>query len=507
MKTIKTLYLLLLAMLAVSCDMDKEPYGILIDEDAILSPEDCRSYRNGLYVTMRSLTTNTFINFSDLQTDLYHAVSGNGNPPGSSLYNGNLQPGIDEFDGIWGSYYATIGSVNFLINKTIPLLESNRFTEQENIEMRRYMGEALMIRAYSYFYLAERFCPAYSAESAGNPATGVPIVTDYDPTDDNAQYPGRNTLEETYDQIFADLELALEYLLEYENSEAGSDEQPGACAYYVTSDAVKAMMARAALARKNYTVALKYAEEIINSRTYSLQPSTSLEQMWLYDDANELILLITMTQQYQTGSGTGQYFLTLTGNPAFVPTQASIDLFDQQRDYRFDIYFKPQRISLTEATSTVFLFNKYPGNPWLIVSTNGFKNMGKPFRLAEQYLIAAEAAAELGQESKANRYPNELKSRRISGYTSEQQTGLVLRDNIRQERSRELFGEGFRFGDLKRWGEGFERSEGQDNAVPNTNGNTHRLSYEPGDYRFIWPIPKTEIDANPQIKQQQNPGY
>ncbi|MBQ8335600.1 MAG: RagB/SusD family nutrient uptake outer membrane protein, partial [Tidjanibacter sp.] len=34
-----------------------------------------------------------------------------------------------------------------------------------------------------------------------------------------------------------------------------------------------------------------------------------------------------------------------------------------------------------------------------------------------------------------------------------------------------------------------------------------QLYREAGHSRFLWPIPKTEIDANPQIKNQQNDGY
>ena len=52
-------------------------------------------------------------------------------------------------------------------------------------------------------------------------------------------------------------------------------------------------------------------------------------------------------------------------------------------------------------------------------------------------------------------------------------------------------------------------------AVPDVYKRQVQLSYElaldlnikPDNIRWIWPIPKAEIDANPQIKNQQNPGY
>ena len=84
-------------------------------------------------------------------------------------------------------------------------------------------------------------------------------------------------------------------------------------------------------------------------------------------------------------------------------------------------------------------------------------------------------------------------------------SGLSLRHLIRAERERELYGEGFRLTDLKRYGEGFKRQ----------NPQSVQLSYELGmdlnikadNTRWLWAIPKAETDANPQIMYQQNPGY
>lgn len=101
-----------------------------------------------------------------------------------------------------------------------------------------------------------------------------------------------------------------------------------------------------------------------------------------------------------------------------------------------------------------------------------------------------------------------MKKNRITGYESKQLAGDNLMKEIKAERRRELLCEGFRLSDLKRWHEGFERSEGQKTGtVINKLGNVHRLKYDADDYRLVWPIPQEEIDANPQIKSQQNPGY
>lgn len=64
--------------------------------------------------------------------------------------------------------------------------------------------------------------------------------------------------------------------------------------------------------------------------------------------------------------------------------------------------------------------------------------------------------------------------------------------------------------DLRRWGVGFSRYASypinpdleSQWVVAGTS-----VSYQPNDYRYTWPIPASEMDINPQLKGQQNPGY
>ena len=78
-------------------------------------------------------------------------------------------------------------------------------------------------------------------------------------------------------------------------------------------------------------------------------------------------------------------------------------------------------------------------------------------------------------------------------------------DEIKDERARELIGEGFRLWDLKRWGDPVVRAAAQDPGIMiNDAALTGTVS---DDIRFLWPIPKAETDANPNIAGEQNPGY
>jgi hypothetical protein len=119
------------------------------------------------------------------------------------------------------------------------------------------------------------------------------------------------------------------------------------------------------------------------------------------------------------------------------------------------------------------------------------------------HLILAEAYARSGQDANAIAALNVLKAARgASVYTS----GNLL-DEILKERTRELIGEGFRFLDIKRYGKDVQRSAAQVRSaiyLPDTYESFYKAN---SDYRFLWPIPQSEVDANPQIKNQQNPGY
>ena len=93
---------------------------------------------------------------------------------------------------------------------------------------------------------------------------------------------------------------------------------------------------------------------------------------------------------------------------------------------------------------------------------------------------------------------NALRSNRITGYTNETfASASVLIDAIMLERYKELAFEGFRFWDLKR------------NDLPvnrlASDASADWQTLPVGNYRFVLPIPNSEILANPNIRQ--NDGY
>ena len=80
-------------------------------------------------------------------------------------------------------------------------------------------------------------------------------------------------------------------------------------------------------------------------------------------------------------------------------------------------------------------------------------------------------------------------------------------NSIAEERVRELYMEGHRLQDIKRWGSDYREGNGFE-RTPQTNsleeGST--LKKRADDYMFVWPIPRHEVEA-PGSKVEQNEGY
>ncbi|MBO5024940.1 MAG: RagB/SusD family nutrient uptake outer membrane protein [Bacteroidaceae bacterium] len=502
----KKIYLALasIALTLASCDMDKMPEGTIPDKEALNTVADCESFRNGMYSYMRSLTTGNYVILSDIQMDDFHAVLGNGNRL-MEFYNGTILSNTSEIDSYYSGFYTIIAESNYFIEGVNKHLANQSLVEKDRNSLNRYAGEIYFIRAFCYTNLADKFCMSYkNATDVDAPALGLSLQTVYAPTGDNTTYPGRSSLRATYQLINDDLAKADSLISLYEKN---TNDEPTSMSKYITSDVVKAMQARVYLTMGKDKEAGEIAKDLIATNRYPLTTRSQFNNLWLNDEGTEVLWQVEMDFAHQ-GSPTGERFMSNTSYPDYIPTNETVYLFDEN-DTRWDTFFKDREIENTGGKATPFWFCKYPGNPTLYSGTNSnFSNISKPFRSAELYLIAAEAYYNLNEEGLANTYLSALQSTR--GLGNHSYTGLELRDEIRNERHRELIGEGFRMGDLKRWNLGFKRGNpqegGAENVIDRQSGG-YELEYEKDDYRFLWPIPSHELDANPQIKNQQNPGY
>ncbi len=490
-----------------SCDMELAPIGSLDDENAIESTTDLMKARNGIYEALRSMATGGYVFYSDIQMDQFMGLTINGNQNGIFAH-GNIYSNNSSIESVWAGCYSNIADANYLLDHADKVV-ANAATEDDRLECNRYIAETKFARAYYYAYLFDKFCDTYSAAKANEPAKGLPLVTVFNPTGDIAAYPGRSTMAETFALIDQDLADAYAGLKAYED---GAKYKVIPMSPYVNSNVVLALQARLALLRQDWSTAIEKANAVINSGVYTLADVDNYIEMWTDDNSDEIIFRpISTSTELGISSTGGAYIDAALDRAYYVPTFSTCYEAYDDEDVRFEAFFEARRLTANGTQYAAFVFNKYPGNVSLYTgSNNNLMNMGKPFRLSETYLILAEAAYEAKDEATASKALNTIRKNRINDYEEVPYSGEVLRQQIREERAKELVGEGFRMSDLRRWGLGFTR----DSSYPINPSLTDifvtvdtQVEYIAGDHRYVWPIPNTEMENNPQLKGQQNPGY
>lgn len=500
MKRTRTIILgsLLAAATLTSCDMDKYPYDGIAVDNAIESLDDCQKLRNGLYRDLRILasTTSNFL-ATEMQADGIIPTNNYGNQ-WSSQYLWNLEAADESATGMWNNNYVTIAQSNLIIDGINRLQTEGSLADDDLTTARNILGEAYMVRAMCYLDLATKFCNLYDPTTADN-EMGVPLVTSYAPSSDNSTFPGRSSLADTYRRITDDLASARQNL-NAQNAQASE---------YLTPDALTALEARTALLMKEYDRAIEAATSLISSNRYPL--ISNLEEyrhMWQYDEGTELICQLFASEQEPSGA-MGAWFLDeITYNITLLPAADMVNLYGEQ-DIRLNTYFAMSPVVFGDGSAyQMAVIYKYPGNPNLYTGANTYMNKPKLFRMAEMYLVAAEAYCMKGgadNESTAYNTLYALMSARDNTLLPNRVTGNALRQLIRTERLKELCYEGFRWLDLKRYGEGFTRMQSQADELSYNFGLNQTVRAD--NHQWLWPIPQDEIESNPQISDQQNPQY
>lgn len=521
MKKIAIVLLSAFALTLLSCEMNMESFDSIPFDKAFTDLGAIEALERGAYSRLRTSYSPGSIIAADLQTDYAHAVYGFSNTYGSQ-YRWTFTSDDSEISGTWDNLYGGIGLYNFIIdgiNHKLGFEPDN----SERDELDRIQGSAYLMRALSYSLLAERFCGDYEANSAGRQYSGLPLAITYD----KSKTPDRSTLEEVYIRILDDLKQARS-LLKNVSGAANSTE--------LNIDCVTALEARVYLQMDNYPKALEKAEELIGNSSYALVDSREeLQRMWTYDQSPETIFQFYASKT-EVAYQWGYYFCSdyyngtnPQGNlmmPDYIPTQDCLEKYDDE-DWRRGVYFLdcssqqlydgqlriPYIKGYSAQADNLVLFSKYPGNPELRTSAEwNYYNTYKVFRLAEMYLIAAEAAARIPGGDPATPL-NELRKHR-----GLQKLDVVTLADVKEERYREMLLEGTRLTDLKRWNEGVRRGAPQTGLYSETGGNPwkegslvteldSRLEKEKGNYMFVWPIPASEIFANQAFAGQQNPGW
>lgn len=191
-----------------------------------------------------------------------------------------------------------------------------------------------------------------------------------------------------------------------------------------------------------------------------------------------------------------------------------INLRDANKQgYNHDLFYR-------DYTVTGYISKKYTSPEIRISSVTGLdnrKNYAKPlFRLAELYLNVAECYAALGDNKNAIKYLNPIRKR--AGIPELEETDITsdmtMMDWVRNERFVELWGEGHRFYDVRRWMTAPQTlragaREGLNVLGAGMNPSFNELNkrtvinqqFQWHNHMYLWPIKASEIYNNPQLVQ------
>lgn len=388
-------------------------------------------------------------------------------------------------------------------------------------------GQALALRAYCYFDLAQLYQQTYYGNE--NLKNVILRLNPVDPADVSMP---RASTEEVYDQIRTDLNTAITLL----------DESDGTPTYEINKNIAEAMLAKVSLVTHDWSTAETMAH---NSRqAYTLmEPVDYLKGFslnpYVSDDNNpEWMWYLPQTLTTSIGDATpcaawgnlNRYSIKWITDYVFVsndllnlyePSDVRYAQFWQRSDKinsatgegfwtsnKFSEFFVTDTTSRSLSPSHRKINPNYTGtNPSADYIHNTFSGIDIPknyigqielIRAAEMWLIEAEGMARQGgKDASALALLNELRAKR----NASQLTGLTgdaLITEILQERRRELYGEGIYLFDMLRTNQGLTRS---------SSYHSYPVSFAAGDYRFINQIPSDEFTYNKSldINNDQNP--
>jgi tetratricopeptide (TPR) repeat protein len=378
-----------------------------------------------------------------------------------TLYSVNL-PGVQNYsnnnvlasDSSIKKWWDTSYNLIYATNRILEGVENS--TEISPDDKSRFLGEAHFLRGFIHFYLTNLF-------------GSIPYI---DSTDYRVNIEVTRLDEDlVYQKIIEDL-LSAKVLL----PEADSNFENLRPNYWVAS----ALLSRVYLYTKNWQLAFDEASSIITNGSYTL--NNELSEVFLKSSTETLWQLDAgMAGNNTREAGT---FIFVSGPPPNSAISSYLINAFESGDARFSNWVN----SVTDGVETWYYTFKYKLN----IPTGTTEECSILFRLAELYLIAAEAQVQLGNLSEALNFLNAIRDRAsLAPITSLNQNDVL--NSIIKERRIEFFSEqGHRFFDLKRTGR-------TSSVLPPIKPNWHSTD-------ILFPIPESELILNPNLLPQ-NEGY
>lgn len=453
--------LLMSIWIFASCESFVEveiPNDKMVTETVFASEETAQSAMQGIYYELFNTgfsggTTNSITVLGGLSADILEPISTN-NTTLIQFQENEIFTENSGVLGIWNSAYNII----YLVNNLLEGIENSEGLSDSF--KHRLEGEARFIRAFTYFYLVNLY-------------ENIPLVlsTDYDENSLISQAPE----SEIYEQIVLDLNRAREIL----TKDYLRDER-----FYANYYAATALMARVKLYQEQYSEAAILSSEVIDAN--DLYDLVNLDEVFL-KNSQEAIWQISpagrgniLTWTAEGSTFIGSSFSSIKLRPEFVGSFSQEDLRREKWIGSF----------LSETRDFDYVY-KYKDRS----SIDNITEYGMVLRLAEQYLIRAEARIGMGEFWAAIEDIDRIRERAGLNLISEANPDISpqeLQNLIIEERRRELFAEwGHRWLDLKRLNIASEVLSSKSSGWEETD--------------VLYPIPAHERSKNPNLEQNQ--GY
>lgn len=358
---------------------------------------------------------------------------------------------------VWASLYKRI----FEANAVLEGLQGNKAVSPSLAA--QLEGEALFLRAFCHFYLTACF-------------GDVPLLTttDYHVN----RLARRSPASEVLVAVEHDLRLAAG-LLPADYAHAGNER------VRVNRWAAYAMLARLYLYTGQWQAAADMAGHVLaQSGLFSLADDPAA--VFVANSSEVIWQLLSVDRQivtYEAFNALNHSAANPPGTPVSTPLAAAFDAHDRRRDWVGQ---------LTGLDGQVYHFPLKYKTAMIPTGTTLRPEYSTVLRLAEQYLIRAEARLQLQDSEGALADIRDLRMKR--GLETAGGSSAQLMELLRDERRRELFCEwGHRWFDLKRWGiaEAVLAADPEKNLQPSG---------------LLWPVPQAELEKNSNLLPQ-NTGY
>lgn len=337
----------------------------------------------------------------------------------------------DNENQLWSLSYERINNCNMVLDAA-DLLETH--SVEDAAEVQKVKGELYYLRASYYLTLVNLYGKPYTpATAATEPA--VPIKNS--PNVEDKEFV-RASVADVYAQIIADLDAAENCL---------STASAPISIYHPGIEAVYILRSRVALYMQDWTTAEAYAKKALDKDGYLQNlmevPSTSYpiskqNAEVVFSNGASLLGNVLFVQPHDEDSWDEV-------SPTWYLSDNLYGLF-ADNDYRKTTY-------ITTEDDLTNSFPTYHKVDCSIASYGKYKEVSDVFsvRTAEAYLNMAEAEAEQGKDADACEWLNKLRKKRLSDADDVQLSGAELITFVREERERELFLEGHRWFDLRRY--------------------------------------------------------